>query len=507
MDPNPPIVTLHQADVDIDGAPILHGIDLDIRRGEPVGIIGGNGSGKSTLLALIAGLRWPAPGRGRRRYDFGAGPEHDAVTARERITLLGHELQDTYIARRWNFRVRDIVRSGLTRSAIPKRRVLPEQLRQVDSLLARLAIADLAERRLLELSRGEQRRVLIARALAFAPALLLLDEPMSGLDAASRKALDAMLERAAADVTIVIATHRASELPRFITRRLRLDAGRLSADPGDGDVATKTAVSTAAARSNDTPAPPPAESADRSTLIELQGASVWLDGRCVLAPLDWQLRAGDHWLIEGPNGAGKSTLLRLLHGELRPAVGGCIRWPGLGDPRDVWTLRRRIALVSPELQARYRYPTRVFDAIASGFSASIGRVRAATAAQQERVRELLDAFELTPLQDRLLSSLSYGQRHRTLIARTLVTRPRVLLLDEPWEGLDTATTALVAGQLMRTIGNGTQLVCVSHVGARGLDLNRSLQLVGGSVSRVDGSAGPRESSSSARHRGSGSRPR
>lgn len=498
MTPNPPIVQLRDVDAEIESIPVLHGIRFDLSRGQHTGIVGGNGSGKSTLLALLAGKHWPAPGRGSRTYDFGAGPERDAVAAREHIALLGHELQDSYQARRWNFRVRDVVLSGLTRSDIPKRRVTGAQIAEANALLDSMRLGHLAERRLLDLSRGEQRRVLIARALGFRPSILLLDEPLSGLDAESRAELSAMLARAASDVTIVVAAHRSSELPGFVQQTLTLTAGKLSSS-------SVTAAGTEDPQSDQAAASvQPVERGE--TLIELEQAGIWLDGRPVLQDIDWQLIAGDRWLITGANGAGKSTLLRLLHGELRPAVGGSIRWPGLGNPGDVWNLRQQVALVSPELQARYLYPTSVFDAVASGFHASIGTVRKLTPAQAEHTDQLLENFRLGEFRDRLLSSLSYGQRHRTLIARTLATRPRVLLLDEPWEGLDTDITELIGREIDTMMGPDSAIVCVSHVGARGLRLPQTLQLTRGRITRAGDSDAQRENSTSVQPRATDSRP-
>ncbi len=498
--PRQPIVTLDSVDVEIDGRTILHEIDFELMPGLHWGIVGSNGSGKSTLLALLAGLRWPAPGRGSRLYDFGSGPERDAVTARQRIALLGHELQDRYIARGWNFRARDIVLSGLTRSDIPKRRTAPGLVTRADALLEKLGLEHLAERRLLELSRGEQRRVLIARALATGPALLLLDEPTSGLDAESAAALEALLRRAASTTQIVVAAHRREDLPSFVTSCALLDAGRLRKAakfrPARSRAKGVNAVHTA---------DPAATSA--AELIVLDKVDVWLDGRRVLAGIDWALRSGEHWLVTGPNGAGKSTLLRLLHAELRPARGGTIRWPGLGDPRNVWALRRQVSLVSPELQARYLYPTTVFDTVASGFHASIGRVRSLKAGERERVGELIAAFGLEPLAKRLLTSLSYGQRHRALIARTLAVEPRVLLLDEPWAGLDPDSIGIVRHEVARRMAGGLSVVCVSHIGTGGLPFTRRLRLEGGRIVSGGGSGARHGNSSSARRRGAGSRKR
>ena len=136
--------------------------------------------------------------------------------------------------------------------------------------------------------------------------------------------------------------------------------------------------------------------------------------------------------MTGANGSGKSTFLRLLHGQLRPALGSEIRWPALGNPRNVWTLRRQVAWLSAELQAAYRFPTTVRDCVASGFESSVGLTRRMSTPESRRVAELLEDFDLTPLADRALSSLSYGQARRALIARALANKPRVLLLDEPW---------------------------------------------------------------------------
>lgn len=502
MPSSAPIITLSGLDAAINGNTVLRDITLEIPHHARIGVIGSNGSGKSTLLGLLAGSRWPAPGKGSRRYDFGAGPERDAVTARQRLSLIGHELQDLYVARSWNFRVVDVVLSGLTRSDIPKRHRTRAMIDEALGLLERASLDHLAERRILELSRGEQRRVLITRAFAFRPAVLLLDEPMSGLDAQSRQQLEATLEVLARATPLVIAAHNEADLPACINAVCSVAAGRLSplrdrphSDHASSEdeptrataTATATATNQLAALPPDglaqaLPATPPPAGASQQVIIELRAASAYIDGSEVLRAVNWQLRQGEHWLIEGPNGSGKSTLLRMLHGEIRPARGGTIRWPGLGNPSNVWALRRRVTLVSAELQARYRYPTTVFQAVASGFYSSIGLTRRLQPEQRDRVLQLLNEFELEDFSGRLLSELSYGQRHRTLIARTLTTEPDVLLLDEPWEGLDRDSIALIRNAVIRRMNDGTQVVCASHTGSGGLPLNRYMRINAGRIS-------------------------
>jgi molybdate transport system ATP-binding protein len=481
-----PLVSLDRVDVERDGHTVLRDITWQLRPGEHWGIVGANGSGKSTLLGLIAGTLWPAPERGTRRYDFGAGVQTDAVQARSRIVVVSHELQDRYARLGWNFTALDIVLSGAYRTDVPRRRPSKNEEITASALLERLRVKDLAQRRFLELSRGQQRRVLIARALAFDPAVLLLDEPASGLDRRARGELAATLESVAAGVTIVCTAHHAGELPAFIERTVTIADGRAIEGRRTRPETALFAASAAApahTELDDAAARPAAADRDRP-LIELVHADVWLGAHHVLRGVDWRLRRGEHWLVTGANGSGKSTFLRLLHGQLRPALGAEIHWPALGDPRNVWRLRRDVAWVAPELQADYRYPSSVHDCIASGFESSVGLTRALTDAEQRRVGQLLERFDLTALATRPLSSLSYGQTRRALIARALVNSPRVLLLDEPWEGLDGAAAELLNRSLMAVIADETQLVSASHLAAHRELFTHELVLENGRIVRA-----------------------
>ena len=471
-----PLVTLDHVDVDLNGASVLHDVTWRLARGEHWGVVGANGSGKSTLLGLIAGTVWPAPERGLRRYDFGSGVETDAVRARDEIVLVGHELQDRYARRDWNFTALDIVLSGVYRTDVPRRRPEAGERERALDVLRRLGVEQLSTRRFLELSRGEQRRVLIARGVAFGPSVLLLDEPASGLDTRARVDLGAMLELVAQECTLVCAAHLPDDLPAWIARYLSIEGGRVEAVQRDSSARGTTRAAPSA------PAPAAASGTAASVpLIELSRADVWLSGRHVLRDITWRLMPGEHWLVTGANGSGKSTFLRVLHGQMRPALGGSVAWPALGSPRDVWELRKQVAWVSAELQAAYRYPSTVRACIASGFTSSVGATRRPTPAEAQRVEELLDELELRPLAERLLSTLSYGQARRALLGRLLANGPRVLLLDEPWEGLDAPMVELLNTTLERVAADGTQLVCASHLPTHRSHFTHELELAEGRV--------------------------
>jgi molybdate transport system ATP-binding protein len=462
------IVSMRDVDVRTGGHTLLHRINWELAAGEHWGVVGGNGAGKTSFLRLVAGELSPPADSGARRYDFGFGVQRDAVAAQRYITLVGHELQDRYQRLGLDFTALEVVLSGVFRTDVPRREPKPPELARATELIERLGLTDLAPRPFLELSRGEQRRVLIARALGFAPQILILDEPAAGLDAATRNTLHAMIEELSHSTAVIYSAHEARNLPHPINRVAHLAAGRIVSQ---GPFTPSAAAPSGAAfeqrdrRARRDAAPVRDASAAPQTppLISIEHGEVWIGERRVLTDLNWRLRAQEHWLIRGRNGSGKSTFLRLLHGQFRSATGGSIHWPALGDPRNIWVLRRKVAWVSPELQAAYLYPATVRGCVTSGFESSIGLMRRPTKDEATWVETLLERFELTALAERSLKTLSYGQMRRVLIVRALVNKPRVLLLDEPWEGLDTATLAMMHRYLVQIIAQGTQLVCASHV--------------------------------------------
>jgi molybdate transport system ATP-binding protein len=458
----PFLVRLGGVSVRLGRETVLRDIHLDIAPGGHLAIQGGNGAGKSTLLRLIAGELWPTPPleggpAGVRLYDFGSGPEDDALTARQRVRLVGPELQDRYTARGLDLPAWQVVASGLDDGPRLRRRLTEADRQQLRKCLLRTGAQHLAEARFLQLSRGEQRRLLIARALMAEPVLLGLDEIGDGLDPPARARLLALLDRLAGQgITLVMATHHQDELPSAVRRVLRLEGGRLAPaeparSPSSGSAAPVAVTGQAA----------PAV-ARGGPLIEVRKANVHRGGRRVLQYLDWCLYPGDRWLIRGGNGAGKSTFLQLLYGSLRPARGGAIRWFGLEEPVNVWELRRRIGFVSDELQAAYVGSLTVADCIATGFAASIGRVPPLAAREQAAVERCLGMLELEDLRYRALDRLSYGQRRRVLLARALVTSPQVLLLDEPMSGLDARWQERFRELLADEARRGTALVVVAH---------------------------------------------
>jgi molybdate transport system ATP-binding protein len=210
---------------------------------------------------------------------------------------------------------------------------------------------------------------------------------------------------------------------------------------------------------------------------------LYRDYRPVLRDLDWDLARGEHWAIVGANGSGKSTLLRFVYGELPAALGGVVERLGHPPGTHLEAWRRRVALVSPELQAGYRDRVSVLELVVSGLRSSIGLDGPPTPAECRRARAILRRAGILAWADRPFQTLSYGQRRVALIARALAPRPELLLLDEPLTGLDAHWRARVRALLRSVAGEGTQLVMAVHDGADRLpEVRRVLRLIRGRAS-------------------------
>lgn len=219
-----PLIAVREADVFVDHQPVLAKISWQVARGEHWAILGRNGAGKSTLLRLLYGDLAPAHGGVIERHGYPAGTPLEAF--RKKVGLLSPELQSTHA--RDDLTVEEIVISGRHASIGLNEAPTPGERRAARRWLRFFGLERLAPRRPREISYGQLRRVLLARAMINAPRLLLLDEPCTGLDALSRRRLRAHLQKLArSGVQLVMATHHRSDLVPAINRVLWLKDGSI----------------------------------------------------------------------------------------------------------------------------------------------------------------------------------------------------------------------------------------------------------------------------------------
>jgi iron complex transport system ATP-binding protein len=210
---------------------------------------------------------------------------------------------------------------------------------------------------------------------------------------------------------------------------------------------------------------------DTATAFALHGVAVWRwDAdvgvrRPILDRIDWQARAGELWALLGPNGAGKTTLLTVLGAVEFPSTGSVdVLGERLGRT-DVFRLRERIGFVDARLGRRFAPELTVADVVRTGATGTIGLFAGRlTADDRNRVSARLRTMGIAHLADRRFTVCSHGERTRTLIARALVARPRLLLLDEPGSGLDLEGRETLLAALDRVVADepGLTVVLTTH---------------------------------------------
>ncbi|MHB9029050.1 MAG: ABC transporter ATP-binding protein, partial [Candidatus Latescibacterota bacterium] len=199
-------------------------------------------------------------------------------------------------------------------------------------------------------------------------------------------------------------------------------------------------------------------------LIELENISLDRAGRPILRNISLTVNPGEHWAMLGPNGSGKTTLLTVITAYAWPMEGAVTVLGNRYGSIDIREVRRRIGLVSSALFERVPPRDTFFDVVLSGRYASLGIWEEIPDADRERAREIIAFLDCASIADRPYGVLSFGERQRALIGRALMPEPRILILDEPCEGLDMHARETLLHRLDALISapDGPSLMMVTH---------------------------------------------
>jgi molybdate transport system ATP-binding protein len=452
-----PLVELRNVSVTLDGHRALKDVSWSLDAGQHWAFVGANGSGKSTLLRVIRGQQWIDPDGGERTYGFD-GVARGAMSAAAHIGFVAPEQQERYVRLELPIDGRAVIASGFDDTLYAHGALSPERSAAVEAIIERLDIGAFARRRVRALSFGQLRRLLIARALVRRPRILVLDEFTNGLDGAARRDILEFLGTLAPTVQLILASHRYDDFIPAVTDHATLRGGRI--------VERNTGRPVPPVRAPRAHRVPRAERAPKRSeappMVEIRHADVFRGTTHVLHAIDWSIRAGEHTAITGANGSGKSTFASVVAGTLAPVYGGEILRFGESGPFDVWQLKAAIAHVSEEWQVAYDVNHTVEEVVLSGFAASVGLFHEPDAAQRARAAELIGELDLGGLRDRPFAQLSFGERRKVLIARSLVRPPALFVLDEVWNGLDAGFRALLEAQVAKLAESGTTLLLIAH---------------------------------------------
>ncbi|WP_127903523.1 ABC transporter ATP-binding protein [Solirhodobacter olei] len=461
---------------------VLRDVSLRVEEGEFLAILGFSGTGKTTLINLLAGLERPDRGmvRFRGAEVDGPGPERGLVF-------------QSYSLMPWLTVAGNV---ALAVDAVHRGKSKAERQALVAKYIAMVGLSHAAERRPAELSGGMRQRVSVARALAITPEVLLLDEPLSALDALTRANLQDEIESIweADRRTVVLITNDVDEAILLADRILPLnpdgtlgqafpvalprprDRAGVNTDPAfkrlRAEVAQYLMEVGIAAKVEETRKLPDVTPLHAMPRAYATAATSPLDDRylqysqlhkiyptpkgplTVVENFDLSLKKGEFVSLIGHSGCGKSTVLTMTAG-LNPISKGAIKLDGVhvegADPE------RAVVFQSPSL----------FPWLTAKENVAIGVDRvypaASRAERQDVVEYYLERVGLGDAMDRPASTLSNGMRQRVGIARAFALSPKLLLLDEPFGMLDSLTRWELQEVLME-VWSRTKVtaVCVTH---------------------------------------------
>jgi iron complex transport system ATP-binding protein len=211
---------------------------------------------------------------------------------------------------------------------------------------------------------------------------------------------------------------------------------------------------------------------DDNAAIRLDGVGLLREGRWILRDIHWTVPAGQCAAILGPNGSGKSTLTRIIGGHLWPTEGTCtilgqtfgVHAAGLTRSANLPELRQSVRLVQPAGPYDIDPTLTARQVVLTGFFASLDLYDQPTAAQSDDAQRLLEFVGLSHVAESQYARMSSGERVRSLLARALVCRPKLLLLDEPTAGLDLLAReqVLATVQQLATSADPPTILLITH---------------------------------------------
>ncbi len=411
---------------------------LEVKPGHSWGIVGRNGSGKSTFAANLA-------------------EQHGA-------SLVSFEVEDQLLERELREDDSEFLdRIDYGRSVRELIEEVSPSASDLESLALALGLRPLLEQGFLTLSTGERRRLMLARALIQNPPLLVLDEPFDGLDQAFRAPLKRLLEGR----ELFLVANRLSDLAGLVTHLAYVENGKCLLAAEWAEVQADESfqhfielgekeIEIPAGQALKAPAGP---------LVMMKNVTVRHGGREIISGFDWTVEQGQNWKISGPNGCGKSTLVNLVTGDHPQCYSNQVEVMGQrrGTGESIWDIKSLIGIVSPSLHQQHRVGANALSVVASGFFDSVGIYQKVPPEQLQIAQAWLRLLGMAAFEKKIFGSLSYGQQRLLLIARALVKKPPLLILDEPCQGLDEMNRALVLNVIDRIATSAlTQIIYITH---------------------------------------------
>ena len=455
---------IHGLSVSFGGLKVLQNVSLEVPPGKTVGLIGPNGAGKTTLINVLSGFVSPSK---CELLQFGDSnllkqPAHTRIIKGLGRTFQHAELFDDLTIREMLTVAAEQRKHFL--STKPTNKLSTSEI--VDRVLDGLNLREVENAHPEELPFGVKKVADIARTLAVGAMFVALDEPFSGLDSGEIAELRAILAgMKAAGVSILIIDHAVQEIMAIADEVVVLNFGTVLAHGSPSEISSNAEVqeayfgSTFKARTELTSAP--VGDISRKPLMELCSVGHHYSGVVALDNVSILLEAGSFTAILGPNGAGKSTLAQILGGLMSSTTGDLFYG---GSPRKVDVARGAVSdgiCLVPEGRRLFGQLTIKENLVAAGYGIGLNKK-----AMRERINEvskILPPALSSDMDSRFCMSLSGGERQILALCRALISRPQLIILDEPSMGLAPVMVDRVYKVLSELNAKGTAVVVIEQI--------------------------------------------
>src|SRR3984957_15281176 len=482
VDANRPVLEVRGLHKRFGSLVVAADVHLDVQPFRLHSLIGPNGAGKTTFFNMLTGLL--RADAGEIRFD-GHVITHLPVHRRIRLGL-SRSFQILSVFR--NLTTFENVRVAVQAQSRQQNSLWRDAYRLADinartwSLLAAVGLDERAAEPCANLSHGEQRLLEIAIALATDAKLLLLDEPLAGLAEADREVVGALIRQLAATHAVLLIEHDIDRVLALSDRITVLHQGRVIADGKPAEVANNPDVITAYMGTARAGGPQPTVHAESvqpiaaKSILQLQKVRAGYAGSLVLTDLDLTVHEGEAVALLGRNGVGKTTMLRAISGTVQKSAGQITM-----DGKDIthakpYEINRLGISIVPE--GRRLFPNLTV-------TENLQIAARPGGASFDEIYELFPKLKI--LQRARAESLSGGERQMLAIARALTVPSRLILLDEPFEGLAPAIVQEVMDALVRLRGRVAMIIVEHHAETVLPIADRAYVLVNGQVA-YDGSA-------------------
>ncbi|MET3980619.1 molybdate transport system ATP-binding protein [Mucilaginibacter sp. UYP25] len=448
-----PLVSLKNVSIKIATLQLFKNLNFELNHGENWAFVGKSGSGKSVVLQTIAGNT--GINSGSIIYNF-MDDIHKQIsgdtllTFHQFIAFTGAKHHFKTLSNTSDFYYQQRYNSSDSEDTLTVRQYLQTvKVNQhkpaywtFDKTVIALNLTALLDKQTIKLSNGETKRLMIAAALLKNPLILLLDNPMTGLDVETRRSFNTLLNEASASGISIIMATSAFEIPDCITHVAVLHNGAISQsvirqefEQTRPQSAEKAVVDTGALKqllaNHNT-------SHHYNQIVTMADVHIQYGDKTILNNVNWKINPGERWALLGPNGAGKSTLLSLINGDNPQAYANNIilfdKKRGTGE--SIWDIKSKIGFVSPELYQYFPMDNSCLQVIESGFCDTLGLFRPSVKSRADLALNWMKALEIDKYARQLLKNIPASAQRLCLLARALIKNPALLIFDEPCQGLD-----------------------------------------------------------------------